>query len=318
MLDQLDLVHMNGRVYDPFVARFLSADPIIQDPLNGQNYSRYTYVFNNPTNLTDPTGFCAEGDGTGSRVCAAQLEKADKAIDKARYEYNKLSDAGQASVRASQPKFFDSNGNFKTNAKIISEWNQKTPSPSANTTEPAFVARNPDNRKDFGFDVPHHLELLGEHFLEKKAETGNFLYENLAQWTFGLNDNLETVVGIAGTLKGVKSGDVMTYKDFTKRSVVGDKIEGHEVWQFSNMRVNGLADKRLGSDASKNNPVVALSKETHQQVNAAQRSIDASNQTPSQNIQANANVLRQTKAVPESVISRIEKWALEHAKKLGF
>ncbi|HYD62335.1 MAG TPA: RHS repeat-associated core domain-containing protein, partial [Noviherbaspirillum sp.] len=57
MLDRLDLVHMNGRVYDPFVARFLSADPIIQDPSNGQNYSRYSYVFNNPTNLTDPTGF---------------------------------------------------------------------------------------------------------------------------------------------------------------------------------------------------------------------------------------------------------------------
>jgi integrase len=31
-LDQLDLVHMNGRVYDPFLARFLSPDPIIQAP----------------------------------------------------------------------------------------------------------------------------------------------------------------------------------------------------------------------------------------------------------------------------------------------
>lgn len=189
---------------------------------------------------------------------------------------------------------------------------------SAITAEPAFVATHPDQRKDFGFDVPHHLELLGEHFLEKKAETGNFLYGNLAQWTFGLNDNLETVIGIAGALKDVKSGEVMSYRDFAKRSVVGDNIEGHEVWQFANMRAKGLADQRLGTDASKNNPVVALSKETHQQVNTAQRSIDASNQTPAQNIQANANVLRQTKAVPESVISRIEKWALEHAKKLGF
>jgi RHS repeat-associated protein len=57
MLDQLDLVHMNGRVYDPLVARFVSGDPLVQDPTNGQNYSRYSYVFNNPTNLTDPTGF---------------------------------------------------------------------------------------------------------------------------------------------------------------------------------------------------------------------------------------------------------------------
>lgn len=59
MLDQIDLVHMNGRVYDPLVARFLSADPIIQDPNHSQSFNRYAYVWNNPTNLTDPTGFAA-------------------------------------------------------------------------------------------------------------------------------------------------------------------------------------------------------------------------------------------------------------------
>ena len=39
----------------------MSADPIIQDPTHSQSYNRYTYVWNNPTNLTDPTGFVAEG-----------------------------------------------------------------------------------------------------------------------------------------------------------------------------------------------------------------------------------------------------------------
>ncbi|MDQ1813292.1 RHS repeat-associated core domain-containing protein [Massilia sp. CCM 9210] len=60
MLDQLDLVHMNGRVYDPLVARFLSGDLLIEDPMNGQSYNRYSYVLNNPTNRTDPTGFESE------------------------------------------------------------------------------------------------------------------------------------------------------------------------------------------------------------------------------------------------------------------
>lgn len=59
MLDRMDLVHMNGRVYDPLLARFLSADPVIQDPEHSQSYNRYSYVWNNPTNLTDPTGFVA-------------------------------------------------------------------------------------------------------------------------------------------------------------------------------------------------------------------------------------------------------------------
>ena len=67
MLDALDLVHMNGRVYDPLVARFMSADPIIQDPEHSQSYNRYTYVWNNPTNLTDPTGFAA---ASGNASCA--------------------------------------------------------------------------------------------------------------------------------------------------------------------------------------------------------------------------------------------------------
>lgn len=71
MLDLLDLVHMNGRVYDPLTAKFLSGDPVIQDPTNGQNYNRYSYVLNNPTNKTDPTGFCATGtEQTGTRICA--------------------------------------------------------------------------------------------------------------------------------------------------------------------------------------------------------------------------------------------------------
>jgi RHS repeat-associated protein len=59
MLDQLDLVHMNGRVYDPLVARFVSADPYIQSPRYSQSFNRYSYVWNNPTNLIDPTGFMA-------------------------------------------------------------------------------------------------------------------------------------------------------------------------------------------------------------------------------------------------------------------
>ena len=71
MLEALELVHMNGRVYDPLVGRFMSGDPLVQDPTNGQNYNRYSYVLNNPTNLTDPTEFAVlSGEAcTGTRLC---------------------------------------------------------------------------------------------------------------------------------------------------------------------------------------------------------------------------------------------------------
>lgn len=57
MLDEIGLIHMNGRLYDPELGRFLQADPIIQNPLDGQNYNRYSYVGNNPLSYTDPSGF---------------------------------------------------------------------------------------------------------------------------------------------------------------------------------------------------------------------------------------------------------------------
>ena len=50
------LIHMNARIYDSDIGRFLSADTLIQDPLDSQAYNRYSYVRNNPMVFTDPTG----------------------------------------------------------------------------------------------------------------------------------------------------------------------------------------------------------------------------------------------------------------------
>ncbi|MGQ0687222.1 MAG: RHS repeat-associated core domain-containing protein [Limnobacter sp.] len=56
-LDHLGLVHMNGRIYDASLGRFMSADPFIAQPANLQNYNRYAYVNNNPLSYTDPSGY---------------------------------------------------------------------------------------------------------------------------------------------------------------------------------------------------------------------------------------------------------------------
>jgi RHS repeat-associated protein len=50
------LIHMNGRLYDPLMHRFLQPDNYVQDPSNTQNYNRYGYVLNNPLKYTDPSG----------------------------------------------------------------------------------------------------------------------------------------------------------------------------------------------------------------------------------------------------------------------
>jgi RHS repeat-associated protein len=56
-LDAVGLIHYGGRVYDPVLGRFTSADPFIQAPTDVQSYNRYAYVRNNPLSLTDPSGF---------------------------------------------------------------------------------------------------------------------------------------------------------------------------------------------------------------------------------------------------------------------
>ncbi|GAB3947531.1 hypothetical protein GCM10028805_19940 [Spirosoma harenae] len=59
--DLFDLVDMNGRIYDPTLGRFISADPYIQDISNLQNYNRYSYVLNNPLTYSDPSGYFSIG-----------------------------------------------------------------------------------------------------------------------------------------------------------------------------------------------------------------------------------------------------------------
>jgi RHS repeat-associated protein len=55
--DDLGLVNMRGRIYDPKLGRFLQTDPIVSTPASGQSWNPYSYVHNSPLNFTDPSGF---------------------------------------------------------------------------------------------------------------------------------------------------------------------------------------------------------------------------------------------------------------------
>ena len=55
-LQTVGLIHMNGRLYDPALHRFLQPDNFVQDPFNTQNFNRYGYCLNNPLLYTDQNG----------------------------------------------------------------------------------------------------------------------------------------------------------------------------------------------------------------------------------------------------------------------
>lgn len=74
-VDDVWLLHMNGRVYDYQLGRFLSPDPLIQFPANSQSLNPYSYILNNPLAGRDPSGYAVEVAGgsctkmTGSNIC---------------------------------------------------------------------------------------------------------------------------------------------------------------------------------------------------------------------------------------------------------
>jgi RHS repeat-associated protein len=55
-LTSVGLIHMNGRLYDPRLHRFLQPDNFVQDPTNTQNFNKYGYCWNNPFKYSDPSG----------------------------------------------------------------------------------------------------------------------------------------------------------------------------------------------------------------------------------------------------------------------
>ena len=60
-LDKFNLINMNGRIYEPYLGRFLSVDPIIQSSGNSQSFNGYGYCLNNPLIYIDPSGYLKEG-----------------------------------------------------------------------------------------------------------------------------------------------------------------------------------------------------------------------------------------------------------------
>ena len=56
-LDNVRLIHMNGRLEDPVLGRMLAPDPVMGSLMNPQTLNPYSYVANDPTSYFDPSGY---------------------------------------------------------------------------------------------------------------------------------------------------------------------------------------------------------------------------------------------------------------------
>ena len=55
-IQEVGLIHMNARLYDPVIGRFISADTMIPDNTSPLSFNRYSYVNGNPVTIRDPSG----------------------------------------------------------------------------------------------------------------------------------------------------------------------------------------------------------------------------------------------------------------------
>jgi RHS repeat-associated protein len=71
---EIGLYYYVARFYDPALGRFISADSIVPGAENPMAWDRYSYVRNNPINLTDPSGNKAcSSDGNNFDSCTDPL-----------------------------------------------------------------------------------------------------------------------------------------------------------------------------------------------------------------------------------------------------
>lgn len=101
-LDQLGLVHMNARLYDPILGRHTSADPTVPDASNLQSLNRYTYVLNNALVFTDPTGLAPNGNWGASEYSYRDdiNTGSDLVVETKKDPYASFSAAGVIAYRA--------------------------------------------------------------------------------------------------------------------------------------------------------------------------------------------------------------------------
>ena len=110
--EDLGLVNMKGRIYDPRIARFLTTDPLVSYPGFSQSWNPYSYVMNSPLKFIDPTGFDPDpelvkiyGPGVADtvEVVGQRIPDRDPSVDaQSRRESDQVKQAGDKDAGAPQ------------------------------------------------------------------------------------------------------------------------------------------------------------------------------------------------------------------------
>ncbi|MEO8001941.1 MAG: RHS repeat-associated core domain-containing protein, partial [Arenimonas sp.] len=171
-LNSIKLIHMNGRMYDYQLGRFLGVDPFIQAPTNSQSLNPYSYIMNNPLSGTDPTGYAAKKENCtagsddcggianetnsetrGRRACSGQCETSAKPNGNGIAKFGSAKGNGANRQLAKATLSANAKSNSATNSS--SEYDSSTPDGRKKIATVAFGLRgelNDDYRQDDELD----------------------------------------------------------------------------------------------------------------------------------------------------------------------
>ena len=127
MLDHLGLVHMNGRIFDSRLGRFLSPDPLIQAPETLQSFNRYSYVMNRPLTLTDPSGFAAKKKAAASEAATASTQLSENVSSTEISSQDNVGGSTTESSKQVDDYYSDSGGNTQVDSTNRAIQNSTTP-----------------------------------------------------------------------------------------------------------------------------------------------------------------------------------------------
>lgn len=199
-LDEVQLIHMNGRVYDYDLGRFLSVDPFVHEGSQGLN--PYSYIMNNPLSGTDPTGYSPEEvekkvkvSTTGSRI------KRTVTVSATKDGGIKLSGGGKAAQNAVAGAILNGAKSLSKTASSSSSNTMDIGSQKdINSNNNQNLSSSNNGATDEGRDIVH--KMIDYDLPARNPDNSQIeLYDSSGEWKDTIVD--EIVSGIVGFLGGI-------------------------------------------------------------------------------------------------------------------
>jgi len=326
---ELDLYYAGGRMYSPTIGRFISQDTLSLDPNNPDSWNPFAYARSNPTRYVDPTGHgaaCPEGatcisatePSTGGLVRGGLVYGAETVAEFVSPVPLGLSDPDTTihplASTAESSSWLTGDNQISADYAAFKERYGR----GAQVVEGAAVAKYGGKvGKVVGLVMIAGAMMHGKPEISgTQGEDGNFGPDGGNREPLPAQKE-QSAQSTRTEPRPVKPGEMTAFEDFDARSVKGDQLEGHEPLQHAILKREGKAQERLSTEASRKNPVVALEKSVHAEVNKAQRLAKTAEMPVPESIKANIDILIEKAKVNRHAAEELLSWVTEHAREIG-